>query len=125
MRRVNFLGLTISADEILPNLSKIQAVAIMKPPKSKEEVRRFLGMVSYYRKFVRDFGKTSSCLCQLKGKDASFTWTEEHNTAFEKLKIDLTRALISIYQDFKQPFEIFTDASMRAIGRLDTRERRY
>ena len=62
-------------------------------------------------------------MCQLSGKDAWFTWTEQHNAAFEKLKIDLTRAPILIYPDFKQPFDIFIDASMRAIGAVLTQEK--
>ena len=53
--------------------------------------------------------------CQLTRKDALFTWTEEHKTVFDKLKVGLTRAPVFIYPDFKQPFEIYTNASIRTI----------
>ena len=97
MKRVNYLGFNISAEGVLPDNTKVQAIAAMRPPSSKEEVRRFIGMISYYRKFIKDFGKKSTSLCQLTDKNTLFVWSDEHESAFEKLKQDLVRAPILIY----------------------------
>ena len=85
---------------------------------TKEEVRRFIGMISYYRKFIKDFilGKTSTSLCQFTGKYTSFVWSDEHESAFEKLKQGLVREPILVYPNFNEPFEIFIVASLRALG---------
>ena len=82
-QKVNYLGLTISKDGLQPNPDKVEAIAALEPPKDKDGTKRFQAMLSYYRCFIRDFGKIASCLFQLTKKDATFVMTEETFKAFD------------------------------------------
>ena len=72
--------------------SKITAIQNWKQSTTPTEVRSFLGLASYYRKFVKDFSKISSSLTKLTKKHAKFKWTPECEEAFQKLKLRLTTA---------------------------------
>ena len=86
MQKVNYLEFTISKDGLQPNPDKVKAIAALVPPKGKDDTKRFIAMVSYYRCFIRDFGKIASCLFQLTKKDATFVMTEETLQAFDDLR---------------------------------------
>ena len=116
MQEVDYLGFNISADGLQPDRRNIKSILDMAEPKSKDEVRRCLGMMSYYRRFVANFASTAACLFELTKKDSTFIWTDETKNAFNKLKTDLVKAPILIYPNFSKEFEIFCDASNVAIG---------
>ena len=115
-KQVNYLGHVITRDGIQPDPEKIKVVQEYPVPSTVKDVRAFMGLTNYYRKFVKDFAHIASPLHDLTKKGAAFLWTEECQTAFETLKQVLTEAPILAYPDFTQPFQLATDASNDAIG---------
>lgn len=85
-------------------------------PKTQKDVRSFLGMCNYYRKFVKDYAKLSSPLNNLLRKDTKFHWTEECQSSFETLKQSLISSPILAYPDLSKSFILTCDASSSAIG---------
>ena len=85
-------------------------------PRSVHDVRRFLGLSSYYRKFIRDFAKIARPLHQLTCKNTQFIWTPACQSAFEGLKEHLTTPPVLAYPCFQRDFVLETDASIDGIG---------
>ena len=115
-RQVKYLGHVITSEGIQPDPEKIKVVQEYPVPKSVKDVRAFMGLTNYYRKFVKGFAHIASPLHDLTKKGASFLWTDDCQKAFETLKTALTQAPILAYPDFTQPFQLATDASNDAIG---------
>ena len=113
---VNYLGFIVSSKGVLPDPAKLAAVDSFPVPKSVKEVRSFLGLCNYYRRFVEKFASIASPLNRLTRKDVSFVWTPECEEAFVELKRRLCSPPILAYPDFHQPFHLYTDASQSAIG---------
>jgi hypothetical protein len=113
---LNFLGHIISKNGIQPDPAKTMAVKEFPIPTNLTELRGFLGLASYYRRFVKDFAKIAAPLHQLMRKDQPFIWTTEHQEVFEELKSRLISAPILIYPDFEKPFILYTDASSFGLG---------
>ena len=121
-KELNYLGHIISDEGISVDPQTVSAVQSMEPPKTVREVRSFLGMTSYYRKYVPDFSKTARPLNLLTKKNAKFRWSPEAQSAFEKLKEALLRAPILAFPDIRKPFKLYTDASQYALGAVLTQE---
>ena len=96
--------------------SKIEKVATWPVPASKREVQQFLGLASYYRRFVEKFAHVARPLHRLTERTAAFNWTDECQVAFEELSQRLTSAPVLAYPDFSKPFILDTDASETGIG---------
>ena len=106
----------MTSEGIQPNPEKISVVKDFPIPKSVKEVRGFLGLANYYRRFVKDFAKIAAPLNSLLSKDTRFSWTEQCQVAFDKLKKALCESPILAYPDFAKPFLLYTDASDFAVG---------
>ena len=131
---IKYLGHTISAEGIKGNDEKIKAITAWERPKTVENLRSFLGLASYFRKFVKDFSKIAGPLHdlvtkklahnQVKGKkrsieiDLSSDWSEKEETAFVTLKKKLTEAPVLAFADFDKPFILETDASFEGLGAI-------
>jgi hypothetical protein len=89
---VKFLGHTISNEGISVDPSKVQEVMDWKPPKSVHQIRSFLGLAGYYRRFVPDFSRTAKPMTELLKKGVKFVWDEKCENAFQTLKQYLTSA---------------------------------
>ena len=112
---VNFLGHIVSGDGIRCDPSKISAVEDWETPMSVSEVRSFLGLASYYRKFVEKFATISSLLHDLLRKNSKFEWTDTCQEAFSTLKERLTRAPELAYLEGEGQFILDTDESLSQV----------
>ena len=115
---VKYLGHLISADGIKPDPGKVTVVRNFPTPVNKTEVRAFLGVASYYRRFIENFAGIAKPLTELtktKG-NLCFVWKSEAEAEFNKLKDLLTQAPILGCPDYKSPFILQTDASINGIG---------
>ncbi|KAD3069391.1 hypothetical protein E3N88_37271 [Mikania micrantha] len=116
LREVQFLGHVINADGILVDSSKIQAVTKWSPPKTPTEIRSFLGLAGYYRRFIQDFAKIASPLTKLTRKNTKFVWGEDQDKAFNELKTKLTQAPVLTLPDGPNDFVVYSDASYLGLG---------
>ena len=87
-----------------------------KAPTSVHEVRSFLGLAGYYRRFIQDFSKITKPMTRLLQKDEKFNWTLECEAAFHTLRTLLTTAPILAQPDIEKPFDVFCDASGIGLG---------
>ena len=109
--RLAFLGHVITVEGIAPDPSKIEKVKHYPVPQNKTNVRAFLGLASYYRRFVKGFATIAKPLHNLTKRSEIFKWRSEHQCAFNSLKEHLTSAPIMTYPDFSKKFILATDAS--------------
>jgi hypothetical protein len=113
---IAYLGHVISAQGLSTDPNKIHAIINWPTPKNVKEVRGFLGLAGYYRKFVRHFGIIAKPLTSLLCKDTPFDWQVAHEASFQQLKQALSSAPCLALPDFNQPFHIETDASATGVG---------
>ena len=115
-KEVIYLGHKISENGAQPDESKLDAVRKFPTPKTTKDIKSFLGLAGYYRKFIDNFSQKALPLTGLLKKDASFEWTAEQEKSFEILKNCLCEQPILQFPDFEKPFNVTTDASNFAIG---------
>ena len=115
-QQVQFLGYTVAKDGISADQGKVKAVQDWPQPSNVREVKSFLGLCTYYRRFVPGFSNIAKPLHLLSEKNTKFQWTNECDAAFKSLKQHLTQTPTLSYPDFKKPFILDTDASNVAIG---------
>ena len=127
--KVEYLGYVLCREGIKPVPQKVSAILAITPPKNVRELRRFLGMVQYYRDLwekrshflapltdlVGECGKTK-VTCRNGTKKKSWYWNDSHHRAFDGIKEVMARDVILAYPDFSEHFEVFTDASQRQLG---------
>jgi len=121
---VTYLGYIITRDGIKPQPEKIQGILNMKQPKTQREVRRFVGMVNFYRDLYPKRAETLAPLTALCGQNKKFYWAAEHETAFNKIKEQMAQETMLTYPQFDQPFVVYTDASKKQIGGIVTQNRK-
>ena len=113
---MEYLGHVVSADGLRPDPQKLSAVCNYAPPTDLKSLRVFLGLASYYRKFIPHFSRVASSLYALTCKDAPFDWSAECQQAFQVLKQLLMEAPILAYPDFGRDFLLEPDASKAWLG---------
>lgn len=113
---IDYLGYEISQNGIRPGSKKIEAVAAYKEPGNIHELRMFLGLTSYFRKFVKNYAGIAHDLYRLLQKNVAWQWGPEQQEAFDQLKKVLTtRPLLSLYRR-EGAIEVHTDASSKGIA---------
>ena len=110
-KHIQYFGHLISVDGIQPLPEKLESIAKMPAPKNSKEVKQFLGLVHYYRKFIPRFTDISRVLTHLTKKDMEFKWTPECKNCFQILKKFLEQAPIFKYPDPQANYTLYTDAS--------------
>ena len=113
-KHIQYLGHLVSGDGIEPLPEKLEAVENMPPPKTPKEVRQFLGLIGYYRKFVPKFAHIARPLTNLTKQDVKFDWTDKCKKTFQLLKDMLLKEPVLKYPDPSKPYTLFTDASKYA-----------
>ena len=113
-----YLGHSVGSGKVQPEEVKVQAVMNFSSPRTKKQVRSFLGIAGYYRKFIHNYASVASPLTDLtrKTQPNNVTWTPECATAFEQLKQALCLAPVLKSPEFDRPFLLQTDASDRGVG---------
>ncbi|KAK1616988.1 hypothetical protein QYE76_022505 [Lolium multiflorum] len=96
--------------------AKIKTVAEWQAPTTQTEVRAFLGLAGYYRRFIEGFSSIARPMTQLMKKYKKFDWTDKCEESFQKLKARLTTAPILIMPDITKPFDVYCDASKIGLG---------
>jgi hypothetical protein len=114
--KVVYLGFELTKDGFKPDPNKTQAIAKMESPIDADQLRRFLGSINFYRRFIADFSQIAAPLYKLLGKNIKFIWNQLCEEAFSELKNKLTSAPILVYPDFRKKFFIHCDASNESIG---------
>jgi hypothetical protein len=116
LRKVDFLGHVISAEGVAVDPAKVEAVLNWKQPKSVADIRSFLGLAGYYRRFIEDFSRIARPMTQLIKKENKFVWSEACENSFQELKKRLTTAPVLTLPDIRKDFEIYCDASKQGLG---------
>ena len=118
--KVQYLGHVISREGVSPNPEKVEKMKNYPVPTNPTEVRQFLGLASYYRRFMKDFAKIAKPLHSLTCKDVTFEWSHACHDAFEVLKSLLVTAPILAYPCFGEGVELVveTDASTSGLGAI-------
>ena len=134
---IEYLGYILTREGIKPQPEKCTAILALKRPENIKSLRKFLGMVQYYRDLwekrshliapltdlIGECGETKTTK-KKKTKKKPFYWSEVHNQAFEAIKKVIAREVMLAYPDYSEPFEIFTDASTRQLGAVITQKGR-
>ncbi|BES89445.1 multicellular organismal development [Nesidiocoris tenuis] len=115
-KEVRYLGYRVNIDGISADPEKVEVVTSYPPPTNVTELRRFLGMSGWYRRFIPGFSTIVAPLTALLSKGKPWVWAEPQITAFESLKSYLTSAPILGRPDFNSPFILQTDASQNGLG---------
>lgn len=113
---MKYLGHVVSRDGVTVDSDKVAAVQQWPRPKDRNEVRSFLGLCTYYRRFVLEFARIAKPLTRLTEENRRFDWNHECEEAFDNLKKALTSAPILSYPRLDGQFILDTDASNTAIG---------
>ena len=119
MSKVAYLGHIFSSEGMKPDPQKISAVKEWNTPTDVSGLRSFLGLASYYRRYIQRFADIAAPLHHLTSKGVAFQWDMTCQSAFEELKVELTKTPVLAFPDFSQaaaPFHLQTDASARGIG---------
>lgn len=113
---IEYLGYWITREGIQPQPKKVEAIQRLTSPKTKRQLRRFLGMINYYRDMWKRRSHLIAPLTALVSKKATFTWTKSHENAFQDIKKVISRETLLAYPDFNKEFHIHTDASDYQLG---------
>jgi hypothetical protein len=114
--KIKFLGHIIQQGCIRMDQDKVKAIEEWQPPSNVSELRSFLGLANYYRRFVKGYSKIASPLTELLKKGRIYNWSEECQRAFMELKEAMSKDPVLALPDIGKPFEIQTDASDYALS---------
>ena len=116
LSEITYLGHVISADGVKPTEKNVNAIAQFSEPKSVKDVRAFVGLCSYYRRFVPNFAQIANPLTELTKKNVTFVWGTEQQKAFDSLKSALMSSPVLAHYDPDKPLEIRTDGCGIGLG---------
>ncbi|WVZ76070.1 hypothetical protein U9M48_024072 [Paspalum notatum var. saurae] len=124
LKEVSFLGHILSKKGVAVDPSKVKDILNWKQPETVTEIRSFLGLAGYYRRFIKDFSKTAKPMTSLTKKNATYVWSSNCEEAFQTLKKLLTSAPVLAQPDVTKPFDMYCDASGNGLGRVLMQEGR-
>ena len=124
-KKLHYLGYVVSSEGVATDPNNIQIIVDWPPPANVEDLRSFLGMAGYYRKFVKHFGWLSRPLTNLLKKGEQYIWKASHQESFEALKNAPITSLVLALPNFSEPFTMETDASDKYRGCAATRWASY
>jgi hypothetical protein len=113
---VPFLGQVISSEGISVDPSKVRDMLDWKSPRTVHQVRSFIGLAGYYRRFIPNFSKIVKPITILLKKEEKYVWNVERDEAFQTLKKLLTTSLVLAQPDITKSFDAYYDASCTGLG---------
>jgi hypothetical protein len=113
---IAYLGHIVGRNGIRVDPKKIETVRTWPQPKTATELRSFLGLTNYFRRFVQGYSSLVACMNELLRQHVPFRWGPDQQAAFDRLKLLLTTAPVLRLPDFSKPFEVITDASVNGTG---------
>jgi hypothetical protein len=116
LKEIKFLGHTISQAGIAVDPDKVQEVMNWKPPTTVRQIRSFLGLAGYYRRFIPDFSRIAKPMTEVLKKGAKFVWGQKCEDAFHSLRQHLTTTPVLAQSDNNKPFDVYCDASGTGLG---------
>ncbi|KAJ0636963.1 putative nucleotidyltransferase, Ribonuclease H [Helianthus annuus] len=116
LREVHFLGHVVNKDGIHVDPSKVDSIRNWPAPRTPTEIRQFLGLAGYYRRFIKDFSKIAQPLTLLTQKGVTYRWGDPQETAFQHLKDRLCSAPILSLPEGTDDFVVYCDASIQGLG---------
>jgi hypothetical protein len=116
LKETKFLGHTISQDGVSVDPEKVQEVMDWKPPTTVRQIRSFLGLAGYYRRFIPDFSRIAKSMTELLKKGVKFEWSQKCEDAFHTLRQHLTTAPVLAQPDNTKSFDVYCDASGTGLG---------
>jgi hypothetical protein len=117
-KEVTYLGHIIGENGVRPDSNKVEAVQNFPIPKNAKNIKQFLGLAGYYRRFIKGFSRIAKPLTNLLKKDIDFKWGDKEQESFDTLRDMLCQEPILQYPDFTKSFLLTTDASGTAIGAI-------
>ena len=116
-KETEYLGHVLTRDGTKPNPKKIQDIVSLKLPETQKQIKSFLGLTGYYRKFIKDYARVAKPMTNYLKKDKQINKSDpSYINSFEEMKKLMTTHPILKYPDFSKPFKINTDASCYALG---------
>ena len=115
-KEVEYLGHTLTQTGVKVNQEKIRAIHSYPTPTNAKAIKSFLGLASFYRKFIKDFAHIASPMSDLLKENTPFEWGEKQNSAFLELKDKLSNPPVLTYPNFDKEFYLYCDASAIGIG---------
>ena len=109
--KLEYLGFLITRNGIMPLPKKVEALQNIAVPKTKKQLRSFIGLINYYRDMWIKRSEVLAPLTSMTSKEVKWNWTEDCQKAFDKIKKIVSREVLLSYPDFSETFEIHTDAS--------------
>ena len=116
LTEVGFLGHVVSTSSVSVDPRKVEVVMSWEKPKSVFEIRSFLGLAGYYRRFIEDFSRLAAPMTRLTRKEVKFVWDDSCERAFQELKRRLTLAPILIVPERGQRYTVYCDVSKDRLG---------
>ena len=113
---LEYLGYNISREGLRPSQKKVEAILQIKAPTTRKQLRRFIGMVNYYRDMWPLRSHLLAPLSSLTSAKVKWKWTPEHQDSFDKMKVLIAKETLVTFPDFSKEFEIHTDASKLQLG---------
>ena len=116
VHETEYLGYWLTTKGLQPQAKKVEALMRLTPPKTKRQLRRFLGMVNYYRDMWRRRSHLLAPLSAMVSEKTKFVWEDEQQKAFDEIKAVMSRETLLSFPDFSKEFHIYTDASDFQLG---------
>lgn len=119
---LEYLGFIVNRKGVRPVPNKVEAIKAILPPTNRKQLRRFIGMINFYKEIWPGRSKMLAPLTRLTSKNVPFKWTEVEQKAFDEIKRKITKDTMLTYPNFNKPFDVHTDASDKQIGAVISQE---
>ena len=113
---VEYLGFIINRQGISPIPKKVEAMLKITAPKTRKQLRQFIGMVNYYREMWHHRSDIMAPLTDLTSNNLKFKWTEAHQISFDKIKRAISKTVLLSFPNYSKKFTVYTDASKTQLG---------